>query len=429
MDNKNRIELNNPAPPEKRFFNRIKEIRWYAWCCSIWIIISLCYLGVLIYHDPSILTKYDFWGQFGDYTGGILGTFITYISIKLLVQNLKEQRIANDKLEAANTETVRNNRKNAEIYLLQQFDSNFNILLKTYTDCISLYNIKDRSGNFQKGKIAIHYAVETLAEVKLNEGSEYKDFVGQAQKKYEELFYIPNRDVAAVHFRTLYQIFELIRTAKISEEKRVLYAKIMRSQLSEDELILLRYNCGRSYGEKMQRNVNKYNLLKHIPIMNLMEFENWRSKFIDKEKVNRLDVEFMSWKKTIKNLFESQEKTYTKKISNKYETKIIISNDNKKFTFILIKYNTQNADTVSSSLDAIFDKCGIKELQALFKTFFTEIFVFSNFEDFNKLSNLNIEVDHETHQNDNTDIIKVEVSNQQGFVLVLSSSQHNKDPK
>ena len=31
------------------------------------------------------------WGQFGDFIGGIVGTLISYISVRLLVRNLREQ--------------------------------------------------------------------------------------------------------------------------------------------------------------------------------------------------------------------------------------------------------------------------------------------------------------------------------------------------
>lgn len=33
----------------------------------------------------------DVWGQFGDFIGGIIGTLIAYISVRLLVKTLKAQ--------------------------------------------------------------------------------------------------------------------------------------------------------------------------------------------------------------------------------------------------------------------------------------------------------------------------------------------------
>ena len=33
----------------------------------------------------------ELWGQYGDFIGGIVGTLISYISVRLLVRNLREQ--------------------------------------------------------------------------------------------------------------------------------------------------------------------------------------------------------------------------------------------------------------------------------------------------------------------------------------------------
>ena len=58
--------------------------------------------------------------------------------------------------------------------------------------------------------------------------------------------------VTAYYYRLLYRIMQTIDDANVDDDTKRRYAKIFRCQISEEELILLRYNASTHYGKKMQ---------------------------------------------------------------------------------------------------------------------------------------------------------------------------------
>ena len=120
---------------------------------------------------------------------------------------------------------------------------------------------------------------------------------------------------------------------KLTEQDRVEYAKSIRGQLSEGEMLLLRYNCLTSRGEKMRTFVNQFNLTKHLPIMSLLEFRKHRDKLRSDRDANTLDTHFIVLKKRIKEYigFASNEQTSKWDFSIKYSIKMELSVDRKQF--------------------------------------------------------------------------------------------------
>ncbi len=99
----------------------------------------------------------------------------------------------------------------------------------------------------------------------------YRDRVEEAKSEFSK-FYATNRLVLSAYFRLLYRIMQTISEAQVDGCVKLRYAKILRCLLTEDELFLLRYNAMTHYGNKMQPYINQYNLLKHLPLMRLLEF-------------------------------------------------------------------------------------------------------------------------------------------------------------
>ena len=72
------------------------------------------------------------WGTFGDFIGGVLGTACAYISLRLLVKNLKEQEKSNDYLKDSND-------RSSEVSELQLVHSDISTLLESYNQTIKSY--------------------------------------------------------------------------------------------------------------------------------------------------------------------------------------------------------------------------------------------------------------------------------------------------
>ena len=181
------------------------------------------------------------------------------------------------------------------------------------------------------------YRTEFRSELKYIQRSE------AAVKSFGE-FYAKNRLPMSVHMRTLYLLMKMINDdTNIDENTRVHYAKLVRGQLSESEMFLMRYNSYGSYGQNMQVLVNRFNLLKHLPMMNLLEFGKWREAMNGNEElINSLDEMFLTLKDNMENLMyfdpnTDGERVMRYQLSKRYDIELRYTDDNKKYMFQLFK--------------------------------------------------------------------------------------------
>ena len=332
----------------------------------------------------------EVWGQYGDFIGGVVGTLISYISVRLLVRNLREQM-------KSNQQQAEGNRQNAKVFELQQFNEMFKLLFNQYQDTISNY----RHGNDLIGRKALSaIAKEVMQHGETIQGVNYTEREADALSIYDS-FYVNYHEVAPVHFRIIYRIFQLIDEAEISDTQRRDVAKIMRCQLSEEELFLLRYNCKSSYGVKMRLYLNRYNLQKHLPILSLLEFSPYKYALADDIQRNRLNTELSVIRKVMRDLFIKQDneaKVYEKAYTQRYKIRIEVSADNKMFKLELIKDENQAVSTIDTDIDVVLETLGHNRIRQLLYDFVCEVFVYSNFSLYNKIESLNIEHDSQRQE-------------------------------
>jgi Putative phage abortive infection protein len=75
------------------------------------------------------------------------------------------------------------------------------------------------------------------------------------------------------YFRTLYNLVKLVDRSGVSDKR--FYMNLVRAQLSNQELLLLFYNCQTKYGsEKFKPLIEKYALLKCLPVEQLLSREH-----------------------------------------------------------------------------------------------------------------------------------------------------------
>lgn len=392
-----------------------KHIRghWYVYSCGVLALLAAILFMLHRYYSIKAPVDGAILGQYGDFIGGVLGTLISVLSVYYLIKTLREQHEGNIEVSA-------NNGRIAEVYKLQQFDDNFTTLFNMYKDAIGAYQYRVTPRKIIRGREALIQMTKKLFD-EFEAQDNYANAKLAAQQKFDEGFYIPNRDVASVHFRTLYQLFALISTSPIEESKKVLYAKMVRSQLCEEELLLLRYNCHCHYGIKMRKYVNLYNLLKHLPLLSLGEFKTWKDFLSDVQKINRIDTEFIALRKYIFNVIKGkvpENKVIIKNYSAKYSIRIQAKKDNTSLELCLTRNNSvETNETIS--FDTTFDTFSTAQLEELFSMFFLELFVYSNFAEYNNPKDISVETSVTNHSTSNKTSIKV-VINKEKYPLALS---------
>lgn len=376
-----------------------------------WLIVLACILsiaGLLFFASHryySLVKPIDgtVWGEFGDFIGGVVGTIIAYISIRLLIDTLKAQKDANDiSLESA--------QESLYVYRLQQFNDNFQMLIQLYRESLNQFKNKN-----DKDCIGQEFLKNQAEKCRVEFEPKEADYVTKKQhavKRFND-FYKENRDEASVYFRIIYRLLELLFDTKLYRRDKLKFAKILRSQFSEAELFFLRYNAMTENGKNMRFYLCQYNILKHLPALNMMEFSYWKYNKITGSNANLVITYLIALSKSIKDRWTWDEEEYElEQIKGRYDVKDTIEHPSKYVLEISRKQSLQSED---DTLSKAFDGLTRYELRDFFADFITEMFSYYNFEQYQKLSDIKIVPEEDTK--DDTEIVKITVSSTSGLVI------------
>ena len=224
----------------------------------IMVAVALTIIGFFFFisHRYFSLTKPidgSVWGEFGDFIGGVIGTIIAYISIRLLVATLNTQAYGNNITKEAADLSLYESK-------LQQLSADFKMMLDLYHTTLAKFNADDTTPGAPSGLEFLIRKKNTIVDRYTSPDNSYKARNEAAIKMFND-FYAENRQVASVYFRIIYRLLELIFMADIESEDKAKFAKMLRCQLSEEELFYIRYNAMTNNGTNIRKYLNQYNLL------------------------------------------------------------------------------------------------------------------------------------------------------------------------
>lgn len=285
------------------------------------VILSIIALAILLI-GIFVFIHYGDWGdekdkyldeakiaQFGDFIGGIVGTLVALVGIILYYVALTEQRndikinqgALNLQIEALQNQTTEFQAQKDELITTrkiyeqqtktmrnQQFDSNFYSLLNVYISIKNNLNDSDQNHDFFKT------IYEELSEtITINQSETLVETNEKIIQNYTNV-YFKYRGRLSSYFKTIYRLLKFIEDCDhLKEDEKIFYGKIVRSQISENELLILNYNYQSIYGNKAQQVVLKYRLLKHIQKLSKIEFIK-HYNFPDENKKNKITI-FTEW--------------------------------------------------------------------------------------------------------------------------------------
>ena len=364
------------------------ENKWsYVIVTFVFIILAMILFGWnVIKYDLTSPIDYSLFGSFGDFCCGVLGTILMLLSTLFVIKTFKYQQ-----------SVTKSNLRQLEA---QRFNDLFFELMNLYHKEIAelcgqdfkLYpiNKQEESGEIiarelrYNDKDFFDVSKEKLQQKYQNENS-FTANRKLALKLYMN-FYIKNKTKMGAYFRTLYRIYDLIDNANIEESGKKNYLKIVRAQLTESELFFLRYNAMTYYGKNFIKYINKYNLLKHLPAFELLEFKDWWNKSNQIEKTGINIIFDVVGKITRKMLCDTQETLCVNidNISPKYSMRLEKKNSYDLLITIIINKNAKNDKIEFSALDN-YDS---KKIQQLLDCFIKEVIMYSNFEKYNNTQEL-----------------------------------------
>ncbi|MDK8188795.1 putative phage abortive infection protein [Paenibacillus sp. UMB7766-LJ446] len=225
-------------------------------------------------------------GEFGDMFGSINTIFSGFAFggiIYTIYQQRAEFRLQREELRLQREEVAKTNQAMTEQIKaanIQRFES-------TFFNMINLHNeiVKGVAFNDHEGRLAFEMMYNFLLSNRADE--KYKKFETKVRsytaltyhedfnltKKICNDFFGRNEKTVGHYMRNLYNIFRMIDENEWIDdvyEKRK-YSRIIRSQLSAYELLLLFYNCFQGKGENFTVYTEKYNLFDNLIYEQLVE--------------------------------------------------------------------------------------------------------------------------------------------------------------
>ena len=198
--------------------------------------------------------------EIGDTLAGIAGALAflwIIVTVLLQSQELKEQR-----------EELKRNREESEIMnqslRLQIFESTFFSLLKTHNDIVnSIDLVKQNASGVQlttTGRDCFNTFYNRLR-------SKYDQYKCNGDEEGLEIaytfFWTRHQGELGHYFRFLYRAFKILDESEITEDYHI---KLLRSQLSDQEMLLLFYNCVSLHGKKFKTLAEKFALFDNMPL-------------------------------------------------------------------------------------------------------------------------------------------------------------------
>lgn len=253
-----------------------KMLQWLPWLAgTLAIILVLSY--AIAFHPLPINERPDAWGQFGDYMGGLLNPLISLFTLIVAVSVWRLQKT--ELLETR--KALEEQGKTAE---QQRREQRFFDLLNLYRATLDsiVIEISDvalaSSGVYTfTGKRAFTFLISHRGGFGLP--PELQVFfhptgpINLWERPPDEevtLMWDERASMLDHYFRV---IFTLLREAEpLLQNDRCRYIKILRAQLSRDEINLIAMNLlYDEEGKKMRELVAEYGFLKHLPHNNLRD--------------------------------------------------------------------------------------------------------------------------------------------------------------
>lgn len=230
-------------------------------------------------------------GQFGDFVGGFIGTILAFAASLLYLLALKEQRkdvrINQISLQKQTEEfenqvsELKQSRRTYEEQLkmmqMQQFDSNFYSYFNIYLEIKTAITEKKFDGKSLLNDFLSQIS-NNLQTNQLSKKNEYEAYKIASQEYCKAV--MSNNFVLSHYFRTFYRLVTLALSAPIGNDvSKMKYVKIIRSQLTEEELLVLYYNSHSRYAGQSKQLLYEYNILKHLSPLHKYEIRNRFTKY------------------------------------------------------------------------------------------------------------------------------------------------------
>ena len=233
-------------------------------------------------------------GQWGDFFGGTLNpllTFLTFVGLLFTIfLQQRELNLSRDELALTREELKRSSdalESQNESLVQQRFETTLFNMISLLNEIINSMDVKypgsDTSYHgrdcfkFFESKLNDFYDYRSWNDDPVYEPGfgnddmiEYPHDDERIMESYKLLYNRFNSDLGH-YFRVLYNIFKFINQ---SSYKNPIYGKILRAQLSNQELLIIFYNCSSEYGRNFREPSSVFALFDNLNRADLIRPEH-----------------------------------------------------------------------------------------------------------------------------------------------------------
>ncbi|RAI84432.1 putative phage abortive infection protein [Paenibacillus pabuli] len=264
---------------EKRKYKLYQLLIIVASIIGVWGFINPILIG-WIFKDKEGYGTYKEFGPVGDWIGGTSTPIITLASFIILLAAFLAQKeelqatrdemnLTRKEFKEQNKTLARQRFENTFFHMVSLHHSIVNSIERTETESHSVsYTESQYTSKIIRGRAYISNIARPLVSSKWSDVSQLWSLKQQYNNIYQE-----NQSELGHYFRNLYHIIKLIdESAELENdsdcelEERKKYIRIIRAQLSTDELLLLLYNSLTDEGSKFHTLIIKYKLLNNLSV-------------------------------------------------------------------------------------------------------------------------------------------------------------------
>lgn len=217
---------------------------------------------------------------FGDFFGGTMNPLLSFLALIALFYtiNIQSRELALSRDELRNSADALTS-QNATLKK-QHFDSSFFEMLKMHNSLVDDIDITfshlHAGANRFQGRDTFDKLIDVFNrryEGIQNQSPDISE-EDKIERTYQSFYSSHNPDLGH-YFRYLYNLIKYIDRNSSELNDPRMYSNLVRAQLSDDEVVILFYNCLSSLGrEKFKPLVEKYSLLKHLPADRLVHVDH-----------------------------------------------------------------------------------------------------------------------------------------------------------
>lgn len=237
-------------PPNSSITNTFSVIELVSFVIigTISLLILFAYPFSVSFSPSSISAN---WGDFGALFGGVASSSIAAIALFVLIKGVKFQH-AEIKLARHEIEQLREQfALQTELSTRQHFDESFSILLNSYTEQSSKFQITINRV-MHSGKRAFAIAADGIASRDKSEQEISDGFKGRYNKFEPEL---------GPYFGVLLNVFKVIHDKSYDIK---FHSNIIKSQLSQNEVLLICVFSKTDTGREFKNYIEEYSLLENL---------------------------------------------------------------------------------------------------------------------------------------------------------------------